>query len=227
MGRNGLGQPPWVGRVDNTIFDGSIADLNGLKSSKSLRQWADEYCASPKKKKEFVYKKVLLFRIYSSQYFVFFFLNLWKSQVLYGWNMQQIDGAIRSTIKPSPFNEFFNIDYKTYGSKIYIRPEEFSVKGLVKYFRSSDVGRWEVCGGAYPLKQWVPTSKSAETSTRYRQTPTGPKELFGVKEGEWLKKWESVIIRAVRDRYRSPIPLNKGFNGFTDSAVMASDLDGY
>ena len=57
--RKGLGLPPWVGRVDNTIFDGSSADLYGLKSSKTLRQWADDYCASPKKKKEFVYKKVL------------------------------------------------------------------------------------------------------------------------------------------------------------------------
>ena len=154
------------------------------------------------------------------------------SQVLYGWNMQQIDGAIRSTIKSSPYNEPFHIDYKTYGSKIYVRPEEFSKNGLFKFFRSNnDGGRWEVCGSAYPLKQWVPTLATSQTaeisSTRYIQTPTGPKELLGVKEGEWLRNWEDVIIRAVREGYRSPIPLNNGFNGFTDSAVKASDLDGY
>ena len=61
--RKDLGLPPWVSRVDNNI--GSSAHLDGLMSSKTLRQWADEYCASPKKMKEFAYQKVL-FRIYCS-----------------------------------------------------------------------------------------------------------------------------------------------------------------
>ena len=61
--RKGLGLPPWVSMVDN-ITDGSSTHLDGLRSSKTLRQWADDYCASPKYLKEFVYKKVL-FRIYS------------------------------------------------------------------------------------------------------------------------------------------------------------------
>ena len=59
--RKVLGLAPWVSRVDNTNFDGSGSGaLDGLRSSKTLRQWADEYCASPKKMKDFVYKKVLL-----------------------------------------------------------------------------------------------------------------------------------------------------------------------
>ena len=59
--RKVLGLPPWVSRVDNTNFDasGSSTHLDGLRSSKTLRQWADAYCASPRKIKEFVYKKVL------------------------------------------------------------------------------------------------------------------------------------------------------------------------
>ena len=61
--RKGLGLPPWVSRVDNNFTDESSTHLDGLRSSKTLRQWADEYCASPKYLKEFVYKKVL-FRIY-------------------------------------------------------------------------------------------------------------------------------------------------------------------
>ena len=61
--RNGLGLPPWVRRVDNNITDESSTHLDGLRSSKTLREWADEYCASPKYLKEFVYKKVLLCRI--------------------------------------------------------------------------------------------------------------------------------------------------------------------
>ena len=67
--RKGLGLPPWVSRMDNNITDGSSAHLDGLRSSKTLRQWADEYCASPKYLKEFVYKKVPL-RIYCSNTFV-------------------------------------------------------------------------------------------------------------------------------------------------------------
>ena len=61
--RKRLGLPPWVSKVDNNITDGSSAHLDGLRSSKTLRQWADDYCASPKYLKEFVYKKVL-FRIH-------------------------------------------------------------------------------------------------------------------------------------------------------------------
>ena len=72
--RKGLGLPPWVSRVDNNIINGSSADLDGLRSSKTLRQWADEYCASPKYLKEFVYKKVL-FRIYCSNILSFKHVN--------------------------------------------------------------------------------------------------------------------------------------------------------
>ena len=68
--RTELGLPPWVREVDTDITTGSIASLDGLRSSKTLRQWADEYCASPKYLKEFVYKKVL-FLIYPAQYLIF------------------------------------------------------------------------------------------------------------------------------------------------------------
>ena len=61
--RKGLGLPPWVSRTDNNIHNGNTAHLDGLRSSKTLRQWADDYCASPKYLKEFVYEKVLSFRI--------------------------------------------------------------------------------------------------------------------------------------------------------------------
>jgi len=59
--RDGLGLPPWVREADNDITDASTVYPDGLRSSKTLRQWADEYCASPKYLKEFVYKKVSLF----------------------------------------------------------------------------------------------------------------------------------------------------------------------
>jgi hypothetical protein len=69
--RKGLGLPPWV---DKNIINGSSAHLDGLRSSKTLRQWADEYCASPKYLKEFVYKKVL-FLIYCSNILSFKHVN--------------------------------------------------------------------------------------------------------------------------------------------------------
>jgi hypothetical protein len=145
--------------------------------------------------------------------------------------MQQLVDAIRTTIMLSaPYTGKVDVSYKTSGSNIYIRSKEFSMKRkslfcLYKYFRSKDGGRWEVCGGAYPLKQWVPaTSQIAKGSTGYMQSPTGPMELLGVQEGEWLRTWEAVIMRAVRSDYQCSISIN---NGFAGAAVRAYDLDGY
>jgi len=117
------------------------------------------------------------------------------------------------------------IDYKTYGSKIFIRPDKKSMNGgLFDYFRPARAGRWEVCGSAHPLKQWVSTTTQRDEGSTSIQTPTGPKELLGVKEGEWLRNWKDSITRAVRKGYQSPKPLNIGFTG---SAVRVSDLDGW
>jgi hypothetical protein len=59
--RIGSGFPPWVGS-DNShaTASGMLGGINVLKSSKTLRQWADDYCASPKVLKEFLYEKVSL-----------------------------------------------------------------------------------------------------------------------------------------------------------------------
>lgn len=62
--REQKGLPPWIGRVYSREEEGpnmrvpmrEMTDV--LKSSWSLRQWADDYCASPKILKEFVYEKV-------------------------------------------------------------------------------------------------------------------------------------------------------------------------
>jgi hypothetical protein len=55
--RRARGLPPWITNTDgwaDAIYD----DARPLRSSKTLRQWADEYCASQKYLKEFVYRKV-------------------------------------------------------------------------------------------------------------------------------------------------------------------------
>ena len=181
--------------------------------------------------------------------------------------MQQIEAAIRSTIESSPYNGSLQIDITTYGSKVYIRPNNavsrmlshtwlkvlsiilliFPFIWLFKRFHSRGGGRWEVCGGAYPLKQWIPLepgeeiasdplppynpfstssaltsiSYPAQQSSRYMQTPTGPKKLLGLKEGEWFRSWERVIVRAVAGKYQSPIPLQN------DRSSPVRSLDGY
>ena len=110
---------------------------------------------------------------------------------------------------------------------------------LFKRFHSRGGGRWEVCGGAYPLKQWVPldpgeeipsgaeaTSEELPTyspmttgsssppaprygnnSSRFIQTPSGPRKLVGIREGQWFRAWESTIRHAVIGRYQSNDPL--------------------
>lgn len=59
------GLPPWVGPASVEPGAGATQtgllrtpEANVLKSSKTLREWADEYCASDKWLKEFTYEKV-------------------------------------------------------------------------------------------------------------------------------------------------------------------------
>jgi len=54
--RRAAGLPPWAGVADDRRAE-TIEPLT-LKSSKTLRQWADEYCNSPKYLKQFEYDKV-------------------------------------------------------------------------------------------------------------------------------------------------------------------------
>jgi len=60
--RHWRGLPPWVGPNDDTSFQTSAVrrshSMNVLKSSWTLRQWADDYCQSRNIFKEFVYDKV-------------------------------------------------------------------------------------------------------------------------------------------------------------------------
>jgi len=76
----------------------------------------------------------------------------------------------------SPYNGDLQITFTNYSSKIRIRPSNrlsrmlsnkwikflsiilliYPFIWLFKRFHSKGGGIWEVCGGAYPLKQWVP-----------------------------------------------------------------------
>jgi len=200
--RWGGNPPPWyhwhaaTDTAVNITTDGSDAHLDGLRSSKSLRQWADEYCASPKVMKEFVFKKVV-----------------------YGWDLKKLEDNIRSTIKSSPclYDGIISITLIRYRSIVRIRPgpDPANLKSVLRkllsllLFRVRDGGRWEVCGSAC---EWVPATSFRAQG--YVQTPTGPKAILWENEDDWLKYWKNDIIRAVTDQYHSSIPLNNGFFGF-------------
>ena len=176
--RKASGLPPWVADLNTAWTEGVSAQNHVLKSSKSLRQWADDYCASPKYLKEFVYDQV------SSRLQVVTTECLTQQKVLYGWDMQELEDAIRSKIKSTPYNGSLEVDFIMHRSKIYIRPDNklsrmlsnkwlkflsiilliFPFIWLFKRFHSRGGGRWEVCGGAYPLKRWVPLDDVEEDS---------------------------------------------------------------
>jgi len=67
------------------------------------------------------------------------------------------------------------------------------------------------------------TSRISQHSNHFMQTPTGPKELIGLREGEWLRSWEGAITRAVIGRYQSRVPLTNS----TRSNPIIQTLDGY
>ncbi|KAF5384853.1 hypothetical protein D9615_001503 [Tricholomella constricta] len=238
--RTARGLPPWIASVDSWV-DGIPDDgATVFRSSKTLRQWADEYCASQKYLKEFVYDKVL-----------------------YGWNLQQLESAVRSSITSTMYHGSLEVEFQRCGSKVYIRPDNtlsrmlsnkwlkflsiilliFPFIWLFKRFHSRGGGRWEVCGGAYALKRWEPIPEGNEdpgessrdalppgytaqgSSSRIMHTRNGMKKLVGLREGDWFRKWERVITRSVIERYQSPTPIFDT-NTHTQEADMAF-LNGY
>lgn len=62
--RQNRGLPPWIGPDSNwnaqTHLQVDLNNMHVMKSSQTVREWADEYCASDKPLKEFTYTKVHL-----------------------------------------------------------------------------------------------------------------------------------------------------------------------
>ncbi|KAK2461935.1 hypothetical protein APHAL10511_006398 [Amanita phalloides] len=213
------GLPPWISK-DSWLSQqhGDMDDGTVLKSSKTLRQWADEYCASPKYLKEFKYEKVL-----------------------YGWNLGHLEHAIRTTISSTPYHGSIEVYFKIENSKVYVRPNNrlsrmlsniwlkilsiilliFPFIWLFKRFHSRGGGRWEVCGGAYALKRVV---KGEDDNLASSSEPTT--KVVGVREGEWFRRWEGVIRRSVAGRYQSSIPIPIS-DDETDRRFFLGYLDGY
>ncbi|KAK0465054.1 uncharacterized protein EV420DRAFT_1637223 [Desarmillaria tabescens] len=232
--RDARGLPPWISNIQTTDTCPTLEDSVVLRSSKTLRAWADEYCASPKYLKEFVYVKSI-----------------------YGWNLRNLESAIRSIIKTSFYTGTLEVNFETSGKQVYIRPDNrlsrtlsnkwlkflsiilfiFPFIWLFKRFHSKGGGRWEVCGGAYALKRWqslesepehhVDTKGSvARDAVIVRSRDGQAKKLVGSREGEWLKQWQGTIMRAVQMRYESTEPITVTTEQNLNQPLPV-ELDGY
>ncbi|KAJ7103556.1 hypothetical protein B0H15DRAFT_942976 [Mycena belliarum] len=144
--RTARGLPPWVNSIE-AFSEGMSPNATVLKSSRTLRH------ASPKYLKEFTYEKVV-----------------------YGWNIRQLENAVRAAISAAPYSGDVSVKFSTLASTIYVRPDNklsrmlsnkwlkflsiilliFPFIWLFKRFHSRGGGSWSVCGGAYALKSWHP-----------------------------------------------------------------------
>ncbi|KAI0756940.1 hypothetical protein C8Q80DRAFT_1131215 [Daedaleopsis nitida] len=213
--RRAAGLPPWVAVTPEIWLQNSVAPPPDramvLGSSKTLREWADEYCASDKLLKEFTYTKVV-----------------------YGWNTTNLEEAIKTAIR-SVYRHNISVTFDLSLHKIRIRPDNrlsrilsnmwlkfllwilliYPFIWLFKRFSRRGGGRWQLCGGAYALKTWqlqppgtVPPPNSNDG--RWQQTPDGLVHLIGLREGEWFQQWEGTIRGAVRRRVQTRTPLEHG-----------------
>ncbi|KAI0305119.1 hypothetical protein B0F90DRAFT_1560841, partial [Multifurca ochricompacta] len=197
------GLPPWVGPRDvasrepgykaSTVIRPRETDV--LKSSWTLRQWADDYCKSRAKFKEFV---------------------------VHGWNLSILHAAIEDAIRSTRYRGRVAINFEVRVNKVVVRPDSRLSRALSKtwlkilltvtlvypfillyqHFNSKGGGRWTVAGGAYALKRWMlpPNGVQPGAVPNLFQTPDGPRILIGVREGEWFRTWEAIIHRSVVNR---------------------------
>lgn len=236
--RDGRGLPPWaLDARSHEWNEGSLEETSVLRSSKTVRQWADEYCNSEKHLKEFMYEKVRRSCIN---------LGVDKAhveKVIYGWNFAQVEASIRATISASLYQGDIEVDFIKQASKVYIRPDNrlsrmlsnkwlkflsiilliFPFIWLFKRFHSKGGGRWEVCGGAYSLKTYELVQPPAPVDLISDDAPVPSYDqpsntdinmingkayrTVGLKEGVWLRQWQPAIIQAVHARYQSSQPL--------------------
>ncbi|KAF8875060.1 hypothetical protein BD779DRAFT_1450402, partial [Infundibulicybe gibba] len=219
------GTPPWIS------YHGA-GNTSSLQSSKTLRQWVDEYCASPKILKEFMYEKDI-----------------------YGWDVQSVEKALRDKIKQTHYRGEIQVVFVKTGAKIYIRPHSrlsrllsnrfckillwlilvYPLIWLWKRYSVTGGGRWEVCGAAYGMKHVEPleadtpeseASPAAAAGSRVVDTPGGRVRLIGLSEGEWFRRWEGVVQHAVRVGLQRPLdePMKDPEDGPAD---VAQGLWGY
>jgi len=225
------GLPPWVDKgsqCDDTVNSITLHENAPLRSSRTLRNWADEYCRSKKYLKEFTYHKFV-----------------------YGWDIDALKSAIRATIISTSYTGDIHISFKHAAHKISVRPDNIIshihdilsnpilrfipfVYPFVLLFEYFFGAQWQVCGGAYRLKGSVPAeerdpdSKAALRDQQAGNSPMGGSttRTIGLKEGQWLRQWERSIKHAVASRRQSFIPLIEPQIHDLPNNIVQS-LDGY
>ncbi len=161
------------------------------------------------------------------------------AQALYGWNIGQLEQAIRTTISSTPYNGDIEVSFNIKNSKVYIRPHGRLSRMLSNiwlkilliilliypfiwlYKRFHGGGRWEVCGGAYGLKRVMPIGDELPSYSSEQ-----PSKMVGVREGEWFRSWQGIIRRSVVGRYQSSIPIPSPDNEENHGSLFGY-LDGY
>jgi hypothetical protein len=102
------GVPPWIQMDERATIMYHRPNGPVYRSSRTVRQWADDYCASDKLLKEFVYEKVRMTAVCQVQ------ANTANSQVVYGWSIadlrKSIEILIRSTHYTGTLDIFFRRD---------------------------------------------------------------------------------------------------------------------
>ncbi|CAG7850827.1 SubName: Full=Uncharacterized protein {ECO:0000313/EMBL:CCA71762.1} [Serendipita indica DSM 11827] len=167
--RDQAGLPPWI-RSPSMPGEERPRQAHAAnavaQSSRTVRNWADDYCASDKLLKEFVFEKVV-----------------------HGWNLGALEKAIETLIRSTYYTGDLHISFPMSANKVYIRPTNqlsralshwwvklllwitliYPFIWLFKRFSKRGGGIWQVAGAAYSLKEWVhlEDSVAGEDVARY------------------------------------------------------------
>jgi len=152
------------------------------KGSKTVREWADEFCASQKVLKEFEYKKEI-----------------------YGWDLQELDKMIQRTAQAAFYHGMVQVTFPQSGTRIYIRRD--SRLSRILSITVVKVILWILC--IYPFillyKHFWPTGGGkwavAGEGWTYSVPVAGAVRRLSMQE--WYNVWERRIRNAVEERVKS------------------------
>lgn len=173
-----------------------------------------------------------------------------------------MEEAIRGAVNETQYRGHVTVDFRLTATKIFIRPDNalsrtlsktivkfllivfliYPFIWLFKRYNARGGGRWEVCGGAYSLKYLEPVDSSHWENDggqplvppRIIDTEHGPARLYGLREGEWFRKWEPVIKRSIMTGLERSEPMRDvgegpvlGSHAHALDGYTAPALDGY
>ncbi|KAJ7240284.1 hypothetical protein C8J57DRAFT_1245490 [Mycena rebaudengoi] len=180
-----------------------------LKSSKSLRQWADEFwqVILEHNRKQFIYEKIV-----------------------HGWDLERLRQAVLQIIHTSesfPQNEQITVTFTVPITKLYVKSEgyfnrirrnsfllclsvlacAFPCIYLSDYLRNKAGPRWSVCGAAYALKRAPVNTEASYTIANGEPTHATVAEESDYPGREWIREWKPTITQCVRDHLTSGTPV--------------------